>query len=206
MGEIDVTHIFKRNRTGDADRDGNPLIYALKGMKGYRIQDAEKARFMERATQLCRSIEYIEADMIVAVPSSKPFCVEFARMISAALDVEIFEEAFIAKSTVNDALVQARRSRPDIGNRSVRKSYNRQLAAWEKMSADRLVSMKEIDTKVRGYFKPFVLSRTPEQLIGKRILLIDDLMSSGTSMRTCSRLMVDEGIDARQGLFFLSGI
>jgi hypothetical protein len=36
-GDVVVHHVFRRNRTSDDDRDGNPLAYALKGMNGYRI-------------------------------------------------------------------------------------------------------------------------------------------------------------------------
>ncbi len=206
LGDVDVTHIFRRNKTGDLDRDGNPLIYALKGMKSYSIADAEKTRFLDRAFELCRSINYIEADVIVAVPSSKDFCLEFSQAASTALRVDVCSEPFVVKSTVAAALDRAKQSRPDIKNRYARKSYNKQLAAWEKMGPNRFVSMKEIDTKIRGYFQPFALSHVPEHLIGKRVLLIDDLMSSGTSMRTCAKLLMDNGIEARQGLFFLSGI
>ena len=205
-GNIDVTHVFRRNRTGDPDRDGNPLIYALKEMKSYSISNIEKARFMDRATELCRSIDYIDADMIVAVHSSKPFCLEFSRIASNALRLTVFHEPFIMKMTIGDALERAKHSKPEILNRYTKRAYNRQLATWGKMGSDNLVSMKEIDTKIRRYFRPFALSRVPEHLIGKRVLLVDDLMSSGTSMRTCANLLIDKGIEVRQGLFSLSGI
>jgi len=206
IGGIDVTHIFRRNRTGDLDRDGNPLIYALKGMRSYSISDTEKAQFIDRATELCRSIDYIDADVIVAVPSSKSFCAEFSQTVSTALGIEIFDEPFLVKSTIGDALQRAKQSKSVIKNRNTKRSYNKQMATWEKMGPNHFVSMKEIDTKIRGYFQPFALSHVPECLIGKRVLLVDDLMSSGTSMRTCSNLLTDNGIKATQGLFFLSGI
>ncbi len=38
IGALRIQYVFRRKTTKGHDRDGNPLVYALKGMHGYRMQ------------------------------------------------------------------------------------------------------------------------------------------------------------------------
>jgi hypothetical protein len=78
VGDLLVHYVFRRNHTGDLDRDGNPLAYALKGMNGYNIVPLYRKQIMDRARKVLEAfITGIETDYIMPLPSTYPFANEF---------------------------------------------------------------------------------------------------------------------------------
>jgi hypothetical protein len=105
VDDVRFHFIFRRNRTGDLDRDGNPLIYALKGMNGYRIVPMYRQMFLRWAEVLAGKIAPgLEVDFVMSVPSSYPFCEEFAKALSRWLAKEHLQPDFLAKKTVGEVL------------------------------------------------------------------------------------------------------
>lgn len=208
LGDIHVTHVFRRNKTGDKDRDGNPLIYALKEMKGYRINPEEHAKFFSRAAQIVSKFrDELQADYVMPLPSSKPFCREFAQFFSDVTMIDYLAPDFMRKKTVDEVLLEHRDSPVSSGlNKYAKRNYNAQLKAWRGMGGSQLVSMKELDASIRHCFNPLVIDDVPHQIRGSRIVLIDDLMSSGASLISAASLMNSQGFIISRGVCFLSGL
>ena len=71
LGGVVVHHVFRRNKTGDLDRDGNPLIYALKGMGGYSIMAMYRTQILTRAREIVTKCTDLQGtDYVMPMPSS----------------------------------------------------------------------------------------------------------------------------------------
>jgi hypothetical protein len=80
---IPIISIFKRKRSEEFAADGNPLIYALKGIDGWKFRNPQQD-IIGLLRQFIRISEKIksEYDTIITVPSSNPLNVEFLRFHS----------------------------------------------------------------------------------------------------------------------------
>lgn len=207
LGDILVRHVFRRNRIGDKDRDGNPLIYALKEMNGYRIDENERIKFFDRAAQIIETFtDDLQADFVMPLPSSKPFCDDFARLVCGVSGIEYLAPEFLTKKTIAHALEQYGDQVPDTLNNYSSKKYKSELKAWRKLGGDETLSMKKIDPSIRRCFNPFLIENMTPELKGCRIVLVDDLMSSGASLLSVSFLLKSKECTANQGVCFLSGL
>lgn len=206
-GGFEVRHVFKRKRSRDRDGDGNPLIYSLKGIKGYRISDDSKALVMERAQEVVSSFSSeLDVDFVLPLPSSKPFCEEFAEIVAHEIGAPLRAPDFVRKRTVEEMIAEY-----DTYDRSgmgafEKRQFNSQLAAWKKMSSGQHVSMKEIQQKVRRHFKPLACTSSPTDLTGRAVVLVDDLYSSGASIATMRALLDSHEVNIHSAVCFLSGL
>jgi adenine/guanine phosphoribosyltransferase-like PRPP-binding protein len=207
VGPLKVYHLLRRNKTGDQDRDGNPLIYALKEMYGYRIGDADRQLFIDRAAEILRRMaDQLQADFIMPVPSSKSFCSDFAQVVAEVTGIPFLPSDFIRKRTVSEMLVQYGDALPASLNKNASKAYKALIAGWRRAKAEGLVSMKDIDTKIRHHFDPLALTDEVPDIKAARVIIVDDLMSSGSSLTsTCSALSL-AGCTVPAAICFLSGL
>jgi len=88
FGSLNVVSVFQRLKTNrdpgqDKDPDGNPLIYAMKGIKKYTIDEGHRNDCLVRTQEILQTIDF-ETDYILPLPSSSPFCAEFTRLVCAA--------------------------------------------------------------------------------------------------------------------------
>ncbi|WP_162150339.1 phosphoribosyltransferase family protein [Asticcacaulis sp. AC460] len=207
VGQLKVYHLLRRNKTGDQDRDGNPLIYALKEMYGYRIAPVDRQRFIERAAAVLERInDQIAADFIMPVPSSKPFCAEFAQIVADVTGIPYLDSAFIRKRTVGEMLAQYGDNVPKQLNKSASTRYKALIAGWRDAHARQMVSMKDIDTKIRPHFDPLALTEDVPNIKGARIIIVDDLMSSGSSLTSTCNALASTGCSVPAAICFLSGL
>lgn len=198
----------KQSNSGEQG-DGNPLIYALKEMKGYRIDPACKDLFMSRAQEIVlKDRGNLSADLIVPVPSSYSFCREFSTNLGRWLGLPVVQSDFIGKKSVSQVLSENAFAPPVIKKPYVRAMYKAQLKAWSRLPPNTQVTMKKIDKKIRPYFNHLMISNADEAAVvqGRSVLVVDDLMASGTSMRCTMELMQAGGASAVAGLCFLSGL
>lgn len=206
IGSIDVVHVFRRTRTGDADRDGNPLIYALKGINGYTILPFWRARIMQQAAGILTSIgaELATFDHVIAVPSSNAFCSGFAAFVSATIGIPLLPSAFIQKKTVGQMLAGFP-TIPATVRKQDRQPFGRQLKEWRELPPGSAVSMKLISSSVRPHLDPFTTTGQIPVIAGQRILIVDDLLSSGSSIASVAGILQTQGATV-SALCFLSGI
>jgi hypothetical protein len=202
-----VRHVFRRNKTGDKDRDGNPLIYALKGLKGYKITADAKLQFMNRAAVIVDSFaKDLDADFIVPLPSSCAFGAEFADLLCEVTGKQLYPADFIRKRSIAEMLAQYGDTVPEGLSENARNGYKSQLAAWRRLRPGQLMSMKEINPKIRLCFDPIALSKDVPALKDSKIVISDDLMASGASMISVSKLFRTAGCNVTSGICFLSGL
>lgn len=205
--DVDVYHVFRRNKTGDKDRDGNPLIYAMKGMNGYGIVPMYRQMFFRRADEIIATIAgKFEADFVMPIPSSYGFCGEVAERVSNAMGVPLLASNFILKKTIGEVLAQYGELVPDDLKPKARQEYKSQLAVWRRMDEHRHVSMKEIDNSIRRCFQHLKISDDPPDIAGRKIVVVDDLMSTGTSLISTFELLRSAGAVVSGGVCFLSGL
>lgn len=206
-GDVDLRFVFRRNKTGDLDRDGNPLIYAMKGMNGYRIVPMYRQMFFKRAAVIIEKVAAdLHADFIMPVPSSYDFCSEFSLFLSEQLAVPHLDSHFLGKRTIQEILAGEIVSPSKIPNRRTRTLYASQLAAWRKMEPDQHIAMKELDPKIRHFFQPLKIIKKMPSIRNAKILVVDDLMSSGTSIRSAAGALRGQGASVNEGVCFLSGL
>lgn len=207
LGNIVIRHVFRRNKIGDKDRDGNPLIYALKEMNGYRIDDNERTKFFVRAAEIIETFAgNLQADFVMPLPSSKSFCADFGRLVCDVTGIEYLAPDFLTKKSIQQALDQYGHQVPDALNPYSSRKYKSQLKTWRKMSGHEALSMKEVDQSIRRCFNPLIIDNMAPELEGCRILLVDDLMSSGASLLSASSLLKSKECIIDQGVCFLSGL
>ena len=75
---IDVISIFKRKKANDFSFDGNPLIYALKGINDWKFKNPQ-SDIINLLKQFIRIVEKIQPkyDTIITVPSTNELNIEF---------------------------------------------------------------------------------------------------------------------------------
>jgi hypothetical protein len=207
VGPLKVYHLLRRTKAGDRDRDGNPLIYALKEMHGYRIGDADRQLFIDRAAEiLVRMTDQLDADFVMPVPSSKAFCSEFAQVVSKVTGIDYLPSGFIRKRKVSEMLAQYGADLPGNLNKRASQDYKALVAGWRRADADGLVSMKDIEPKIRQYFDPLALTGDTPNIKGARIIIVDDLMSSGSSLTSTCNALAQAGCSVPSAICFLSGL
>lgn len=205
--DIDLKFVFRRNHTGDKDRDGNPLIYAFKGMNNYKIVPMYRKMFLTRAKLIVEGMkDDLKPDYVMPVPSSNGFGEEFGRCVSDWIEVPFLQPSFLSKKTIQDILDEEEQKKRKISNKRTLRKYNNQMATWKGMEAGQHVSMKELDKKIRPFFNPLTVSGAMPNITGKNILVTDDLMSSGTSIWSAAELVRGGGAVVDTSVCFLSGL
>lgn len=204
---LKVRHVFRRNRTGDRDRDGNPLIHALKGLNGYGMVPMYRTMFMNRARDILTTfIEDLDAQAVVPVPSSNGFCADFATVVATMAGVPVIMPDFLSKRTVARMVELYDGSVPAGLNRRQAHAFKSQLATWRRLHGGQLVSMKEVDTHIRTYFDPLELTGATDHIAGVRVIVVDDLMSSGSSIAAMTGQLTRAGAEVTGAVTFLSGL
>jgi hypoxanthine phosphoribosyltransferase len=67
-----------------------------------------------------------------------------------------------------------------------RKAYKRQLSDLQKASPTATFEMKKVMSPLRGYFRPVIATAGAAAVAGHRILLVDDILGSGTSITSAA--------------------
>lgn len=209
IGDLVAYHIFRRNKDGDPDRDGNPLVKAMKGMGGYRVIPLYRDQVMTRAREVLMKFSgQLEVDMVMPMPSSYGLSQEVAELVCQVTGREYLSPSFIRKRTIAEMLAEYDGNVPDHLNSRLTKFYKDQLYTWKRMKPGQYVSMKEIETKIRTCFQPLVLGgHNVPNIEGSRVLVVDDLMASGSSLASVSSVLVNgTGCSVPFAVCFLSSL
>lgn len=192
--DFDVISIFKRSKLVDdtnTERDGNPFIYALKEKKGWTfdITNDEIFRYIKRFLEICKKINNTY-DTIVITPSSTNINERFMKVISKQVQAENIVREFLVKikkeEIIDDNLIDKEQITKDYPN-----NYNEVITkisrSFRRMEgAD--FEAKHMDKKYLKYVKYIGVNNDLNirpMIDGKDILVLDDTISSGTTVSQC---------------------
>lgn len=205
LNDLIVHSVFKRlySRQGG---DGNPLIYALKGQKGFSISLKECGKFNPNISKILHNLMHEkDYDIILTMPSSHKIVERFAKKINRITkDRCILINDIFSKKTIREVysdlqnLPLTPKNKKDII--ALRRSIERDLTN----KPNKAFSMKEVATKDRMFIRPLKINPTQIEKVtemkGKSILLVDDLLASGTTLTSAYNLLkemeISEQIEA----------
>ena len=103
IDNIKIISIFKRKTSEDSNYDGNPLIYALKGIKDWKFNNP-KTDIINLLKQFIRISEKIEDhyDAIITVPSQNELNTEFLYRLNKIIKSDVKIEDYFWKLTAED--------------------------------------------------------------------------------------------------------
>ncbi len=209
-GAIDglrLQYVFRRKTKKGHDRDGNPLVYALKEMNGYRMQPMYHQMLYKRADEILTAfVGDLDVDVLVDVPSSKPLCRSFAKQVSKASGLPLVESSFLRKRMVGEVLDAIDAGFPQFAKDRDERAFKAALGQLRRAKRDTDFQMKEVAKPMRRFFQPFTISGEVPVLEGQRIALIDDLVSSGTSIISVAECLREQGAIVERGVCLLSDL
>ena len=187
LGTLEVASVFARKTVTTDDLDGNPLIYALKGKFGYTMPYRSLREIYRRGAEILpKALDGIDYDLIVPLPSSSPVTAIFAER-AARCGNGCPISSCLEKATFRQVLDAA----PPIGmvEKRYRQRFGQTLRELEKSSPDATFEMKKVSFPLRGYFLPIVVGEGAAVVAGRRVLLVDDILGSGTSITAAARAL-----------------
>lgn len=190
---IPLFHVFKRNYKGKRRDDGNPLIHALKGRSGFTITPFWKAQLMRRADIILGKLsgDLKDFDCCVPIPSSSPFCTEFAARVSDCAGIPLLMPCFLRKRSVGEVLHDSTTSPPKL-RPAQRGAFTSQLNTWKATDLSAPFQAKHVDTSIRTLFDAFALTGEPPDLEKKRVLMVDDLLATGSSALSVRNVLANQ--------------
>lgn len=209
-GVIDGLHmqyVFRRKTSKKHSRDGNPLVYALKEMHGYRIQPMYTGMLWKIVDNiLAKFAGNLEVDFLIDVPSSKPLCQIFALRISKASGIPLVKSTFLRKRTVEEVLSKIDGQFPSFIRDLDEKEFKAELGKLRHAQPRDDFQMKKVSKRMRHFFTPFIMNDAISLPRGQRVALIDDLVSSGTSIISVANSLREQGLTVERGVSLFSGL
>ena len=207
LHNIQIYSIFRRIKSTDSNNDGNPLIYALKGLKGYTISKKELIKFVNHFDKILdKFLSDKNYDLIIAIPSKYKIPNIIAKRINKKLPQSMLHINFFEKCTINDILNSFDLNIVISKHTSIVKREISILQASTNKNA--YFTMKNVtDAKIRHYFKPLKIGHDIEISENTKILLIDDLLSTGSSLNCAKEILLNKNKNLKiDGLCLLSSI
>lgn len=178
IGDVDIISIFKRKKY--LKSDGNPLLYSLKGLNDWKLENFDVKLLLKQFIRICEKIDPVY-DTIIKVPSNNDLNNIFMNRINKIvkcsnkiefglhkLDPEVVWENGIDFSNMN------------------KKEIDIMIESFEKMQD---FSFKFIPTNLRKYIKKIYKENwigdeldVADKINNKNILILDDTISSGTTI------------------------
>ena len=204
---LEVHHIFSRNGKGGRRDDGNPLIHSLKNQNGFSITQHWKQQLFNRAKDIILKMpdDLRTYDSCLAVPSSSPFCADVTHLVSATLGIPVHAGSPLRKALVGEVLADLTAAEPKM-RPSMRDGYTSQLHTWQRMDPLATCQAKLVDTTIRHLFRLLLPSDDLPDLGGRRILIVDDILSSGSSLLSTRSVLANLSVSMVTGITFLGGL
>ncbi|MDO6719708.1 phosphoribosyltransferase family protein [Psychrosphaera sp. 1_MG-2023] len=201
---LEIKCVYRRTKHGDHERDGNPFIYALKGKRPYSITSKELFRFRPSFKQIIHKMDIqTEVNFVLGMPSSHNVVTHFGNRVARKLGATYIDDYF-AKQKIGDILANF-----DITavHKNHKKAVNNVLSKYEKLDPEQEISLKKIRNNIRHYFEPVKLNPSYENLEPNgHILLVDDLLSTGTTLLSAERLLKSQGACVQSAFCLLSDL
>jgi hypothetical protein len=139
------------------------------------------------------------------IPSSSPFCSEVTDLFANRLELPILQPTFFRKKTVQEMLVGLQAHPPKV-RKGQKTAYNGQLNTWQALPGATVCEAKNVDTTIRLLFDFFLLLPGAARLDGQRILIVDDIFSSGSSVLSVREIVCNQLGAEVAYVSFLSGM
>lgn len=179
-----VISIFKRNKTDDKG-DGNPLIYALKGMKDWKIDEESLIGLFKNFVRISEKIKE-KYDTIVVVGSSSDLNGQFAKRINKVIKADNVIDGIFGKLTVDEVAMDfydpSKLSPEEI--KQTFKMFDKMRKENKGIFSYKFLPKnlrKAINTSVKWNPSNSVLEYE-QQINDKDILILDDTITSGKTI------------------------
>ena len=203
---ITIHSIYKRVKTRGNEWDGNPLIYALKNQKGYQLSRTELKKFLYGFHYILNKLlEDKKYDLILVLPSSSNVAKGVAKKVSKSLTPNLIVYDIFEKQSVSEVIEKIDIS--IVTNKHKLNELKHQLSKLQKMDKSKTFSMKNVAPKIRKYFIPLKLESEFDFTYYKNILIVDDLLATGNSIKSARDIVLSENDKANiEGLCLFSGL
>ena len=203
---ISIYSIYKRIKTRSNQWDGNPLIYALKNQKGYRLSRNELKKFLYSFHYILNKLlEDKKYDLILVLPSSSNVAKGVAKQVSKSLTPNLIVYDIFEKQSVSEVIEKIDIS--IVKNKRKLKEIKHQLSKLQKMDKSKTFSMKNVAPKIREYFVPLKLESEFDFTHYKNILIVDDLLATGNSIKSAKDIILTQNDKVNiEGLCLFSGL
>lgn len=194
-----IHSVFKRLYKRDGG-DGNHLIYALKAQKGFSISLKECGKFNPNiSTILDCLLEKKSYSIILTMPSSHKVVERFGLKIKRRTSIEsILITDIFTKKTFGEVYNDLQKIELTPKNKKTIIDLCRSIEKDVKRNPNKHFSMKNIATKDRKFIQPLKINDTEMNKIqgikGKSILLVDDLLATGTTLTSAHRILKELNI------------
>ncbi|MEN4937239.1 hypothetical protein [Stenotrophomonas sp. TWI1151] len=201
----EVFSIFRRVRSDDG-RDGNPLIYALKGKDGFTISRKEVGKFIpDLDVSIGGLLPHVNIDGVMAAPSSHKIASILAKRISKAANLPLLSCGFVKKSNGLVASELFHKMNAGGMDKKQRVTVRRIIRILNKNPrAD--FAMKNLSVADRFHVEPIQWDGSVQFPVNLSILLVDDLLASGQSMGVMKRQLLQLGTPRVQCVCLLGSL
>lgn len=181
--------VFRRKRDSNMELpDGNPLLYAMKGMKGWKIGRKDLDKIWYRIDQIIDKLSN-EYDVVVMPGSNSGLVSTFSTHISKKFkSVDVIHNCFL-KRTLDEVI-------EDINWVDFNATERDEIKTSFKKMRGNYFEAKHFPKHLANKFEASIFKTNPlisgTKLVGQRILVLDDVVSSGLSLSSCARTIQDE--------------
>ena len=187
-------------KIGENDDDGNPFIGTLKGIDGWRfnVTDMEIVQYIKRFLSICRTIDQ-HYDVVVMAPSKSDVNNRFMKVIYGIVGATVKIEDYFLKVRTSEILYNLdtemivhdypTESAQEYMEREMRRSLGRMGTYFEAKIFPQeylkyIKSAVDVDNK-------YSVADSNNLFKGKRVLVLDDVFSSGKTVSDCVNCIWD---------------
>lgn len=146
-------------------------------------------------------VEQKPISYILVMPSSHLIAKRFAIRVARKSGAVLIDDFFL-KETVGNIVDNFDFSKVSFSHI---RDVKRTLSRLEKIHPQKEISLKNVNNKVRCYFPPVTYNDSYRgDMPDGNIILIDDLLSTGTTLLSARDILIDKGIDCTSAFCLLS--
>lgn len=183
---------------GDITR--TDILKALKNQSEYKLTSSEIEEFVRRAAIMCyKNLKNEKIDILLSLDSSSDLVDVFMSELSSRLvGAKVIKRGVIK----NDNFDEIHLDKNTPGEDKVLNSINKTI---DKMKTDKYFSIKKINpVQYRKYIRGWMKLNT-NKITGKNICVVDDFLTSGSSMMAAFHLLRTNGANNVFGLTLFKG-
>jgi phosphoribosylpyrophosphate synthetase len=200
---ISVISIFKRKVSEKSNLDGNPLIYALKGINGWKFKNTTQdiTGLLKQFIYITQQIK-VKYDTIITIPSTNELNKNFLYRLNKIIKSDFQIDDYLSKMNSDDVFENyidwnKIKSDGELNYNIAEKDLNKFFFKM-KNENNNYFSYKFIkDVNLRKYITKTMYSddeKTIEyapHINNKNILILDDTISSGASISEACRIITN---------------